>query len=77
MVFSWFSSSTDTEPKPETERGGYECAPYTILEARSEYEVRSYPERKWATVVYEKLGDRMGNNDMGAILGFWEAGRGQ
>jgi len=69
MVFSWFSSSSDSEPKPETERGGYECAPYTILEAKPEYEVRSYPERKWATVVYEKLGDRMGNNDMGAVLG--------
>jgi len=68
MVFSWFSSTSDTEPKPETERGGYECAPYTILESQTEYQVRSYPERKWATVVFEKVGDRMGNNDLGGII---------
>merc|ERR1712198_356370 len=64
MVFSWFSSSSDsTDPTPETERSGYECAPYTILESNQDYEVRRYPERKWATVVYEKMGT-MGHNDM-------------
>jgi len=58
MVFSWFSSSTesDAEPKPETARSGYECAPYTILETAESYEVRSYPSVKWATVQYEKVG---------------------
>jgi len=58
MVFSWFSSNTESnaEPKPETERSGYECAPYTILETAESYEVRSYPSVKWATVQYEKVG---------------------
>lgn len=64
MVFSWFSSSEPSEPAPETERGGYECAPYTILETHPHYEVRSYPERKWATVVFEKMGANIGHNDM-------------
>ena len=63
MVFSWFSSGAGSEGKPEEERGGYECAPYTILETHPDYEVRSYPERKWATVVFEKVG-AMGHNDM-------------
>jgi len=62
MVFSWFSSGASSEGKPEEERGGYECAPYSILETHADYEVRSYPERKWATVVFEKVG-AMGHND--------------
>ena len=37
-------------------RSGYECAPYTILETAENYEVRSYPSVKWATVQYEKVG---------------------
>ena len=68
MVFSsWFSgsnnTSTDELPVPETQRGGYECAPYTILEKQEGYEVRKYPSRKWATVMHEKH-DFQGNNDM-------------
>ena len=39
MVFSWFSSSSEPAG-PETERGGYECAPYTILESQENYQVR-------------------------------------
>ena len=40
MVFSWFSSSAEAASGPETERGGYECAPYTILESHETYQVR-------------------------------------
>jgi len=39
MVFSWFSSSSGATG-PETQRGGYECAPYTILETQESYQVR-------------------------------------
>jgi len=64
MVFSWiFGSNEATEPTPETKRGGYECAPYTILESHTEYQVRNYPSRKWATVLHEKL-DHETQNDM-------------
>jgi len=65
MVFSWFSSSADDSEGavPETERGGYECAPYTILETRPQYQVRNYPARRWATVVHEKHESQV-NNDM-------------
>ena len=38
MVFSWFSSSADKD-KVETERSGYECAPYTVLETTPGYQV--------------------------------------
>merc|ERR1712212_1242355 len=65
-VFSWFSSGGDSgvgDAVPETERGGYERAPYTILETRPEYQVRNYPARKWATVVHEKHEYQV-NNDM-------------
>merc|ERR1711892_444794 len=55
MVFSWFSGASEvSEPTPETKRGGYECAPYTILENHPNYQVRNYPSRKWATVLHEK-----------------------
>ena len=40
MVFSWFSSSAEAASGPETERGGYECAPYTILGSHETYQVR-------------------------------------
>jgi len=66
MVFSWFSSGADSkvaDAVPETERGGYECAPYTILETTPKYQVRNYPARKWATVVHEKHESQI-NNDM-------------
>jgi len=65
MVFSWFSSGDKDvgDAVPETERGGYECAPYTILETMPQYQVRNYPARKWATVVHEKH-DSQVNNDM-------------
>jgi len=64
MVFSWiFGSNEASEPTPETKRGGYECAPYTILESQAEYQVRNYPSRKWATVLHEKL-DHETQNDM-------------
>lgn len=69
MVFSWFSSSSGATG-PETQRGGYECAPYTILETQESYQVRSYPERKWATVVYEKPLDGRGNNDLPVSRGW-------
>merc|ERR1711872_1021370 len=62
MVFSWLSSGGG-EAVPETERGGYECAPYTIIETQSEYQVRNYPARKWATVVHEKYEGHT-NSDM-------------
>jgi len=62
MVFSWLSSAGG-EAVPETERGGYECAPYTIIETQSEYQVRNYPARKWATVVHEKYEGHT-NSDM-------------
>ena len=39
MVFSWFSSSSADEDKVETERSGYECAPYTVLETTPGYQV--------------------------------------
>ena len=82
MVFSWFSSSAEAASGPETERGGYECAPYTILESHETYQVRyqigssgpewsiwalshrTYPQSKWATVIYEKPGSGPGNNDL-------------
>ena len=51
MVFSWFSSSSNTEPRPETERSGYECAPYTILEAGASYEVRSYISQSESSII--------------------------
>eukprot|EP00092_Neocalanus_flemingeri_P028125 GFUD01030545.1.p1 GENE.GFUD01030545.1~~GFUD01030545.1.p1 ORF type:complete len:219 (+),score=79.44 GFUD01030545.1:98-754(+) len=64
MVFSWlFGSKEATEPTPETVRGGYECAPYTILESHPEYQVRKYPSRKWATVLHEKQSHET-QNDM-------------
>lgn len=64
MVFSWmFGASEETEPTPETQRGGYECAPYTILENHPQYQVRNYPSRKWATVLHEKH-HHQENNDM-------------
>jgi len=64
MVLSWIfgSNSSGTDPTAETERGGYECAPYTILETYPEYQVRNYPARKWATVTYEKEAEDT-NND--------------
>ena len=40
MVFSWFSSSADKD-KVETERSGYECAPYTVLETTPGYQVNT------------------------------------
>merc|ERR1711997_311843 len=65
MVFSWFSSSAEPEvAAPETQRGGYECVPYTVLESCQGYQVRSYPESKWATVLYEKPSSGPGNNDL-------------
>lgn len=66
MVFSWFSSSAEVTPAPapETERGGYECAPFTVLETKDTYQVRSYPQRKWATVTYEKPVSAPANNDL-------------
>ena len=66
MVFSWFKSSAEVTPAPapETERGGYECAPFTILETTDTYQVRSYPQRKWATVTYEKPASGPANNDL-------------
>jgi len=71
MVFSWLSSSSeDKAPTPETERGGYECAPYTILETHDTYQVRSYPERKWATVLYEKPVSAPDNNDLPMSVGW-------
>jgi len=71
MVFSWLSSSPeDKAPAPETERGGYECAPYTILETHDTYQVRSYPERKWATVLYEKPVSAPDNNDLPMTVGW-------
>jgi len=64
MVFSWlFGSSDPTEPTPETTRGGYECAPYTILESQDGFQVRNYPSRKWATVLHEKKSHET-QNDM-------------
>ena len=39
MVFSWFSSSSADKDKVETERSGYECAPYTVLETTPGYQV--------------------------------------
>merc|ERR1712215_92746 len=64
MVLSWIfgSSSSETEPTPETERRGYECAPYSILETCPGDQVRSYPARKWATVTHEKHAEQT-NND--------------
>ena len=62
MVFSFFDKKED-EASPETERGGYECAPYSLLEKQSNYEVRKYPSQKWATVVHEKTLNQT-NNDM-------------
>jgi len=52
MVFlSWFSAGSPAPvDQPETTRGGYECAPYTILETTESYQVRSYPASRWATV---------------------------
>ena len=68
MVFlSWFSAGSPAPVhQPETTRGGYECAPYTILETTEvtmqctvhvlyyivgqSYQVRSYPASRWATV---------------------------
>merc|ERR1712045_815200 len=74
MVFSWFSSAEVTPPPPpaapETERGGYECAPYTVLETQPTYQVRSYPERKWATVTYEKPASAPANNDLPMTKGW-------
>ena len=73
MVFSWFTSSAEAPsqpPAPETERGGYECAPYTVLETRDTYQVRSYPERKWATVMYEKPASGPANNDLPMTKGW-------
>merc|ERR1711997_38136 len=65
MVFSWFSSSAEPEvAAPETQRGGYECVPYTVLESHENYQVRSYPQSKWATVLYEKPAAGPGNNDL-------------
>jgi len=64
MVFSWFSSSAEAASGPETERGGYECAPYTVLESHETYQVRTYPQSKWATVIYEKPASGPGNNDL-------------
>jgi len=64
MVFSWFSGASEaSEPTPETKRGGYECAPYTILENHPNYQVRNYPSRKWATVLHEKH-QHQTNSDM-------------
>lgn len=75
MVFSWFRSSAGPEvtpapPAPETERGGYECAPYSILESQDTYQVRSYPESKWATVLYEKSASGPANNDLPMTKGW-------
>ena len=69
MVFSWFSSSAEPAA-PETERGGYECAPYTVLETQPTYQVRSYPQRKWATVTYEKPASAPANNDLPMTKGW-------
>merc|ERR1712059_23854 len=44
-------------------RNGYECAPYTLLETHQDYQVRKYPTKKWATVVFEKQSEE-GHNDM-------------
>lgn len=63
MVFSWFTKVTEAAAA-ETERGGYECVPYTILESTETYQVRSYPQSKWATVLYEKPATGPGNNDL-------------
>ena len=43
MVFSWFSSSSSSADmdKVETERSGYECAPYTVLETTPGYQVNT------------------------------------
>jgi len=54
MFGSWFSSADPAEP--EVTRGGYECAPYTVLEHNDLYQVRNYPSNKWATVSYEEPG---------------------
>ena len=74
MVFSWLTSSAEVTPPPppapETERGGYECAPYTLLETQPTYQVRSYPERKWATVTYEKPASAPVNNDLPMTKGW-------
>jgi len=73
MGFSWFTSSaegTSAPATPETERGGYECAPYTILETHPTYQVRSYPQRKWATVTYEKPVSAPASNDLPMTKGW-------
>jgi len=63
MVWSWFSSGEGVvNDQPETSRGGYECAPYSILETLDDYQVRLYPSRKWATVLFEKQ-ENDKNND--------------
>ena len=41
MVLSWFSSSAADKDKVETERSGYECAPYTVLETTPGYQVNT------------------------------------
>merc|ERR550534_431114 len=47
-----FSSSSNAQAaeEQEQERSGYECAPYTVLETATDYQVRRYPSMKWATV---------------------------
>ena len=39
MVWPFSSSAAPAEEKPEEKRGGYECAPYEILETTPEYQV--------------------------------------
>jgi len=46
----WPFSSSSVKEEPETERSGYECAPYNVLETTTDYQVRRYPAAKWATV---------------------------
>merc|ERR1711892_697487 len=75
MVFSWFSGASEaSEPTPETKRGGYECAPYTILENHPNYQVRNYPSRKWATVLHEKHQNKSFMKLFGYITGTNETG---
>lgn len=65
MVWPFSSSAAPAEEKPEEKRGGYECAPYEILETTPEYQVRKYPSRKWATVIYDKhMEDTTNTNPM-------------
>jgi len=65
MVWPFSSSEPKAEQGVEETRGGYNCAPYTVLETAQEYQVRVYPSRKWATVVYEREeGDVHSTNPM-------------